>query len=80
MFTIRRWAAVAASLLLLSPYTAAVPTPGDADPSRDVLAPRQDADWHWVATWTSMPQLVEPNNMPPSPFVRRDCHTLSSRS
>ncbi|KAI0116783.1 SGNH hydrolase [Daldinia grandis] len=30
--------------------------------------PRQDEDSHWVATWTSMPQLVEPNNMPPSPF------------
>lgn len=30
--------------------------------------PRQDEESHWVATWTSMPQLVEPNNMPPSPF------------
>ncbi|KAI1644739.1 SGNH hydrolase [Daldinia loculata] len=30
--------------------------------------PRQDEYSHWVATWTSMPQLVEPNNMPPSPF------------
>ncbi|KAI1493459.1 lipolytic enzyme [Biscogniauxia mediterranea] len=25
-------------------------------------------DGHWVATWTAMPQLVEPSNMPPSPF------------
>ncbi len=24
---------------------------------------------HWVDTWTSMPQLVEPDNLPPSPFV-----------
>jgi hypothetical protein len=32
---------------------------------------RQDASgYHWVNTWTSMPQLVEPNNMPPAPFVR----------
>ena len=30
---------------------------------------RQDAN-HWVSTWTSMPQLVESGNMPPSPFVR----------
>ncbi|KAI0204423.1 SGNH hydrolase-type esterase domain-containing protein [Astrocystis sublimbata] len=30
---------------------------------------RQDADNHWVATWTSMPQLVEPDNLPPSPFA-----------
>ncbi|KAK5633265.1 hypothetical protein RRF57_008979 [Xylaria bambusicola] len=33
------------------------------------LAKRQDADSHWVATWTSMPQLVEQNNLPPSPFT-----------
>ncbi|KAK3403344.1 SGNH hydrolase-type esterase domain-containing protein [Sordaria brevicollis] len=25
-------------------------------------------DYHWVASWTSMPQLVESSNMPPSPF------------
>ncbi|KAI1775983.1 SGNH hydrolase [Hypoxylon cercidicola] len=37
-----------------------------ARPTRN--APRQDEDSHWVATWVSMPQLVEPNNMPPSPF------------
>ncbi|KAH6641001.1 SGNH hydrolase-type esterase domain-containing protein [Chaetomium tenue] len=67
MLSLPRWAAIAASLLLLSP-TSAVPTPGDVGPSRDALAPRADDDWHWVATWTSMPQLVEPNNMPPSPF------------
>ncbi|KAI0964713.1 SGNH hydrolase-type esterase domain-containing protein [Xylaria arbuscula] len=30
---------------------------------------RQDADSHWVATWTSMPQLVEQSNLPPSPFT-----------
>ncbi|KAF2192446.1 lipolytic enzyme [Zopfia rhizophila CBS 207.26] len=28
---------------------------------------RQDG-FHWVDTWTSMPQLVEQNNMPPSQF------------
>ncbi|KAI1813861.1 SGNH hydrolase-type esterase domain-containing protein [Poronia punctata] len=32
------------------------------------LERRQDDDSHWVATWTSMPQLVEPANLPPSPF------------
>jgi len=26
-------------------------------------------DYHWVSTWTSMPQLVEPDNLPPAPFV-----------
>jgi hypothetical protein len=28
-------------------------------------------DYHWVPTWTSMPQQVESNNLPPSPFVSR---------
>ncbi|KAF1937327.1 SGNH hydrolase, partial [Clathrospora elynae] len=28
---------------------------------------RQDG-YHWINTWTSMPQLVESSNMPPSPF------------
>ena len=28
-----------------------------------------DDDFHWVATWTAMPQLVEPHNLPPEPFV-----------
>jgi lysophospholipase L1-like esterase len=27
---------------------------------------------HWVATWTSMPQLTEPGNMPPAPFTGTD--------
>ncbi|KAF2876979.1 lipolytic enzyme [Massariosphaeria phaeospora] len=36
------------------------------------LSPRQlkddDPFFHWTTAWTSMPQLVEPANMPPSPF------------
>jgi len=24
---------------------------------------------HWVDIWASMPQLVEPHNLPPAPFV-----------
>ncbi|KAF1964809.1 lipolytic enzyme [Bimuria novae-zelandiae CBS 107.79] len=32
------------------------------------LGKRQDG-YHWVTTWTSMPQLVESNNMPPSQFA-----------
>ncbi|MEW2180480.1 SGNH/GDSL hydrolase family protein [Streptomyces sp. NPDC005406] len=27
---------------------------------------------HWVAAWTSMPQLTEPSNMPPAPFTQAD--------
>ena len=30
---------------------------------------KQHDESHWVSAWTSMPQLVEPNNMPPSQFV-----------
>jgi hypothetical protein len=26
--------------------------------------------WHWVDTWTAMPQLTEPANLPNPPFVR----------
>lgn len=38
-------------------------------PKRDGIVTRQDAN-HWVSAWTSMPQLVEPDNLPPAPFVR----------
>ncbi|KAF2728536.1 lipolytic protein-like protein G-D-S-L family [Polyplosphaeria fusca] len=33
-----------------------------------IIEQRQDADYHWVNTWTSMPQLVESSNMPPSQY------------
>jgi hypothetical protein len=26
---------------------------------------------HWIDTWASMPQLTEPANLPPAPFVCR---------
>ncbi|KAF4624200.1 hypothetical protein G7Y89_g13973 [Cudoniella acicularis] len=35
---------------------------------RKGLEERQDAGTHWVDTWTSMPQLVEPDNLPPAPY------------
>ncbi|KAI1118691.1 SGNH hydrolase-type esterase domain-containing protein [Nemania sp. NC0429] len=31
---------------------------------------RPHEDSHWVATWASMPQLVEPSNLPPAPFTQ----------
>ena len=34
------------------------------------LVEKRQTDYHWVDTWTSMPQLVEPDNLPPSPFVK----------
>ncbi|RDL40069.1 SGNH hydrolase [Venustampulla echinocandica] len=42
-------------------------TYGSALPSTKVLGGRQE-DYHWVDTWTSMPQLVEPDNLPPAPY------------
>jgi lysophospholipase L1-like esterase len=37
-----------------------------------VGASGRPAPSHWVATWTSMPQLTEPGNMPPAPFTGTD--------
>ncbi|EMR68227.1 putative lipolytic enzyme protein [Eutypa lata UCREL1] len=58
-----------ASVLLLwlvfSPASEAFPTFGG---NRAKNQPADD-DFHWVATWTSMPQLVEPENLPPAPFT-----------
>jgi hypothetical protein len=31
---------------------------------------KEEKDSHWVNIWTAMPQLVEPANLPPVPFVR----------
>lgn len=28
------------------------------------------ANGHWIDAWASMPQLTEPANLPPAPFVR----------
>ena len=45
----------------------ALATPTASSPS---FQKRQnESDYHWVPTWTSMPQLVEPQNLPPAPFV-----------
>ena len=62
MVLISHWAALAASCMLLPWNSVAMPTTMNAQAV-------EDEDYHWVAAWTSMPQLVEPNNMPPSPFV-----------
>ncbi|WP_249714472.1 SGNH/GDSL hydrolase family protein [Rhizomonospora bruguierae] len=39
-------------------------TPDTAGAAASGVSPR------WVNTWTSMPQLTEPGNLPPAPFVR----------
>ncbi|WP_327176124.1 SGNH/GDSL hydrolase family protein [Streptomyces sp. NBC_01335] len=35
---------------------------------RSATAHARQVGTHWVNTWTSMPQLTEPTNMPPAPF------------
>ncbi|KAF2270913.1 SGNH hydrolase [Lojkania enalia] len=37
-------------------------------PSVSLVNQKRQDEYHWVNTWTSMPQLVEPNNMPPWQF------------
>jgi hypothetical protein len=43
---------------------------GSVLPAEKSVKSRQDTGSQWVDTWTSMPQLVEPGNLPPAPFVR----------
>lgn len=52
----------------LSTIWFASPVSGNAIPNAKTLAERQTG-YKWVDTWTSMPQLVEQANLPPSPFV-----------
>jgi lysophospholipase L1-like esterase len=53
------------SLLAALITTAALVTTAQA--SGTVGAERET---HWVDTWTSMPQLTEPGNLPPAPFTQ----------
>lgn len=41
-----------------------------SDPERSRPANQHWTKQHWVNTWTSMPQLTEPGNMPPPPFTQ----------
>jgi hypothetical protein len=52
---------------------AAVSVQGDAIESKNIakrtIRPNP-SNGHWVDAWASMPQLTEPANLPPAPFVR----------
>ena len=64
------------SALLVSLAAAAVltvtgvATSSAAGGERTTSTARVAAAGHWVNTWTSMPQLTEPGNMPPAPFTQ----------
>ncbi|KFY43179.1 hypothetical protein V494_02071 [Pseudogymnoascus sp. VKM F-4513 (FW-928)] len=48
---------------------APLPAAGSVLPEKQNVQTRQDTGSKWVDTWTSMPQLVEPGNLPPAPFT-----------
>lgn len=57
-------------LSLASSVFAAPPTYPDSYGHDDEGIQPNPRHGHWVDTWVSMPQLVEPHNLPPAPFVR----------
>ncbi|MFI6119436.1 SGNH/GDSL hydrolase family protein [Streptomyces sp. NPDC051064] len=61
------------SLFAAAALTAAVVSPalgaGDGHGPGSSPAPGE-RNARWVSTWTSMPQLTEPGNMPPAPFTQ----------
>ncbi|MEU1432764.1 SGNH/GDSL hydrolase family protein [Streptomyces sp. NPDC005786] len=62
-----------ALLTSLAAVTPALGAGETARPARTAHAPGpEERDAHWVAAWTSMPQLTEPSNMPPAPFTQED--------
>ncbi|MFE2262412.1 SGNH/GDSL hydrolase family protein [Streptomyces griseosporeus] len=62
-------AAVAAACAVV-PATL-VATRGEPSRAPGLSAPAA-ANAHWVHTWSAMPQLTEPGNMPPAPFTGTD--------
>ncbi|WP_235978106.1 MULTISPECIES: SGNH/GDSL hydrolase family protein [Streptomyces] len=60
-------------MAVLSVVGSHVPQAGSAAETGPAAASgRFGPDRHWVNTWTSMPQLTEPHNMPPEPFTGQD--------
>jgi lysophospholipase L1-like esterase len=53
-----------AATAIVAPVATAVP-----QAIADTTTARRTRE-HWVGTWVSMPQLTEPNNMPPPPFTQ----------
>ena len=62
--------------LLLAATSSTADTPADPSSPTTVAARTTDApgaqDGRWVHTWAAMPQLTEPENMPPPPFTEDD--------
>ncbi len=58
------------SVVLVGVLTSGVAVVSHAIGTASAPTPVATAKGQWVNTWVSMPQLTEPNNMPPPPFVR----------
>ncbi|WAU86217.1 SGNH/GDSL hydrolase family protein [Streptomyces sp. Qhu-G9] len=56
-------------LALLVTASAVVALAKGPRPADRAAAPAASSARHWVNTWTAMPQLTEPGNMPPPPFT-----------
>ncbi|GAA2388335.1 SGNH/GDSL hydrolase family protein [Streptomyces glaucosporus] len=67
-------AALVATVFAASAVTGAPPTAGEERAGAASGSPATPASEgrarQWVNSWTSMPQLTEPHNMPPAPFTR----------
>lgn len=55
------------SLLLLARIAWSYPLSSSIGQRNNVLF--RNSDTHWVSIWTAMPQLTEPANLPPPPYV-----------
>lgn len=65
----RFWLATLAALTVGTTGVVTTATARAATASLSV-APSGPGSDHWVATWTSMPQLTEASNMPPAPYTQ----------
>ncbi|CAL9610932.1 hypothetical protein SUDANB6_05648 [Streptomyces sp. enrichment culture] len=63
-----RTALVAGVAVAVTTTVSAAGAPG-RDPGSGLEPGAGPGGAHWVDTWTSMPQLTEPHNMPPAPFT-----------
>ncbi|MEW2619083.1 SGNH/GDSL hydrolase family protein [Streptomyces sp. NPDC048106] len=60
----------AAAVLAATGFATSSAAGGENGASTAQVADARPAAGHWVNTWTSMPQLTEPGNMPPAPFTQ----------
>jgi lysophospholipase L1-like esterase len=60
--------ALATAVVALSPAIGAMSAEGGPKTPGGEVKPKMNG--HWVNTWVSMPQLTEPGNLPPAPFMQ----------